>query len=90
MSRRGNRDSRSEKLGQHGGRMSQRQRLKQTIKVAQKYQAMLGAANVKMLEQHAEIQAARHAAKWYSKRWIWTMVTLIVVVGVVAVALLAG
>ena len=67
--------------------MSLRQRLKHTMGVVEKYSAMLGAANRKMMEQHAEIQTARYAAKWYRERWIFTMIALIIVFGAVAVAL---
>ena len=67
--------------------MSVRQRLKHTVKVADSLNMLLGAANRKMVEQHAEIQTARYAARWYRERWIFTMIALIIVFGAVAVVL---
>ena len=87
MAKRKNRDARARNLSSQGGRMSLRQRLKYTMGVVNKYSEMIGAANRKMMEQHAEIQTARYAAKWYRERWIWTMIVLIVVFGVVALGL---
>ena len=64
-----------------------RQRLKQTLRVANSLNHLLGAANRKMMEQHAETQTARYAARWYRERWIFTMIALIIVFGAVAVVL---
>ncbi len=67
--------------------MSLRQRLKHTLAVAERQNEMLGASNRLAMEQHAEIQSARYAGKWYRERWILTMIVLIVVFGAVAIGL---
>lgn len=62
----------------YGPKLSVRQRLKHTIDTANEYHRLLGAANLEVMELKAEMRAARYAARWYRKRWIWTLMALIV------------
>ena len=68
--------------------MSLRQRLKHTLEVANRYSEILGRTNLLLMETRAQHQAARHAARWYRERWIFTMIALIVVFGAVAIGLM--
>lgn len=69
-----------------GKRMSLRQRLKHTMAVVDQYVRLMGEANLKRAELEATVQAARYSAHQYRRRWIYTMVALILVVLAVGLA----
>ena len=70
-----------------GKRMSIRQRLKHTMAVVDEYVKITGQNNLTIGELDATAQAARFSAHQYRRRWIYTMVALILVVLAVGIGL---
>ena len=86
------RNQRAERLSQTG-HMSQRARLRETMAVAETNErAAQGLHALAKIQQdtlramNSDLKDARYALKWYRRRWLWTMVALIVAMTGVAYA----
>ena len=72
--------------GNRPGKVSVKSRLKDTMQVASSYQGEATGLRVVLGETRDQLRAARFAAHWYRRRWLWTLSALILVVLAVGLA----